>query len=131
MTKGYSFIQLGLSGNRLLRQLEAVDLYARNYTNITIDKQCFGIAGIERFQREALECHQIKQIMIAIGINDLYQPGTFCAQISELHEIEERKGISIIKKYDFRYSSIMVWHNTIYRKFRLDIIKRKDPFTNK
>jgi lysophospholipase L1-like esterase len=98
LTKGYSFIQLGLSGNRLLRQLEAVDLYGRNYTNITIDKQCFGIAGIERFQREVLECHQIKQIMIAIGINDLYQPGTFCAQTSELPEIEEmKKGYLLLK----------------------------------
>ncbi|WP_270524765.1 SGNH/GDSL hydrolase family protein [Longibaculum muris] len=101
MEKGYSLINLGLSGNRLLRQIECVDLQDTDnpeitqvltqkvYQNISIDKQCFGISGLSRFIKEAKECHQVYQYIIAIGVNDLYQPGTFCALMSELPTLED------------------------------------------
>lgn len=96
MKKGYSVINLGLSGNRLLRQIEYVDLNDTDnpdvltslpqqvYQNISIDKQCFGVSGVKRFVQDAMDCHNIAQMIIAIGVNDIYQPGTFCANINEL-----------------------------------------------
>ena len=86
--QGISLLNLGLSGNRLLHQLEHVDL--RNTPlnkvaeNIEISKQCFGISGIERYPKEVLSCQNLKMIIVAVGINDIYQPGTFCAYQEQL-----------------------------------------------
>lgn len=100
---GYSLINLGLSGNRLLKKIEYVDLsatdnqevleatnkYKRIYRDIDINKQCFGISGVDRYSREVLSCQNIKAIIIAIGVNDIYQPGTFCSHISELPTLKQ------------------------------------------
>lgn len=86
----YAVINLGISGNRLLKELEYVNITNTKtslqgiYQDISIDKQCFGIRGLQRYQREVLTCKNIKCIVLAIGINDVYQPGTFCAHQKEL-----------------------------------------------
>ncbi len=100
--RGYSLINLGLSGNRLLKQIQYVNLdetYNKDilnivhtnqvYKDISLDKQCFGISGLQRYSREVLSCHNIKCIVIAIGVNDIYQPGTFCAHQDELPTLKE------------------------------------------
>ncbi len=82
---GYSVINLGVSSNRLLRQIE----YLNGNTNIPMHMQWFGIAAIERYATEVLSCQNIKRIIIAIGINDLYQPGSYCAAVHELPTLQE------------------------------------------
>lgn len=100
---GYSLINLGLSGNRLLKKIEYVDFsatdnqevleatnkYNQIYQDIAINKQCFGISGVDRYLREVLSCQNIKAVIIAIGVNDIYQPGTFCSHISELPTLKQ------------------------------------------
>lgn len=101
--QGISILNLGISGNRLLRKIERVDLSKtdnRDILNsiqvnkqvikdIPLSKQCFGISGIDRFKNDVLSCANVRLIIIAIGVNDLYQPGTFCASRDELPQFEE------------------------------------------
>ena len=97
--QGYALLQLGISGNRLLRELENVNirreyhedihLEHKVYTQIPLDKQCFGKAGLKRFHEDVLTCHSCYALILAIGVNDLYQPGTFCANIQEFPVLED------------------------------------------
>lgn len=107
--KGYALIQLGIGGNRLLRELENVNirreyledihLEHKKYTQIPLTKQCFGKAGIQRFQEDVLTCHNLKGLILAIGVNDLYQPGTFCADIQEFPDFHDMmNGYTCIQK---------------------------------
>lgn len=97
--QGYVLLQLGISGNRLLRELENVNmkrddyedihLEHKIYTHIPLSKQCFGKAGMKRFQEDVLTCHNCLGLILAIGVNDLYQPGTFCANIQEFPALKD------------------------------------------
>lgn len=97
--QGYALLQLGISGNRLLRELENVNirreyhedihLEHKIYTQIPLDKQCFGKAAIKRFQDDVLNCCSCQALILAIGVNDLYQPGTFCANIQEFPALDD------------------------------------------
>ncbi|MCJ1996790.1 hypothetical protein GYN67_08810 [Lactococcus piscium] len=64
---GYSLVNAGISGNRLLR----------GFADLPRRTQFFGLAGIERFAHDVFEvnCHVIS-VVIALGVNDLHQPGT-------------------------------------------------------
>lgn len=104
----YVLVNQGISGNRLLRGLEEVCMDPLHayvlegttaqqeieqpvwFRNIPLSKQWFGKAGLLRFQHDVLETHaNLKAVICAIGVNDLYQPGTFCARESELPTMEE------------------------------------------
>ena len=106
--KGYVLINQGISGNRLLKDLQHIQMDASHayilegttaqqkieepkiFQHIPITKQCFGKPGIKRLKQEILDTHNhMKAIICAIGINDLYQPGTFCAELLELPTLEE------------------------------------------
>ncbi|PCS08076.1 hypothetical protein RU86_GL001680 [Lactococcus piscium] len=64
---GYSLVNAGISGNRLLK----------GFANLPRWTQFFGLAGVERFMHDVFEvnCHVIA-VVIALGVNDLHQPGT-------------------------------------------------------
>lgn len=104
--QGYALLQLGISGNRLLRELETVtirkdyyedmNLEHKVYTQIPLAKQCFGKAGVKRFMEDVLTCHNCKGLLLALGVNDLYQPGTFCASMQEFPTVE-----NMIQGYDY------------------------------
>lgn len=105
--KGYALLQLGISGNRLLRKLDNVNMNQQLFTNICLEKQCFGKAGIKRFKDDVLTCHHIAGVIIAIGVNDLYQPGTFCADIDEFPDVEDMiEGYLLLKK---SIDNIPIW----------------------
>lgn len=97
--RGYALLQLGIGGNRLLRELENVnitkeyheDIHLKHkiYTQIPLDKQCFGKPGIKRFYEDVLTCYSCQALILAIGVNDLYQPGTFCANIQEFPAFDD------------------------------------------
>lgn len=99
-------VNQGISGNRLLRQLINVHFDAAHMAmlkdtklaekdvqtikQIPLGSQCFGKSGLQRLQHEILDTHaNLKAVICAIGVNDLYQPGTFCAQRCELPSLEE------------------------------------------
>lgn len=88
---GYRLLNLGISGNRLLRQLETVYLNGElgEGTQVPLEKQVFGLSGIQRFYRDVFSNTPISLIIMALGINDLYQPGSFCASIQELPTLKE------------------------------------------
>lgn len=106
--KGYCLLNLGISGNRMLRGIEQVQLtksealrigrdQACHLNSITLEKQVFGIAGKDRFARDVLSCAHLKLILSAIGINDLFQPGSFCADQKELPDLKGmQKGYEVI-----------------------------------
>lgn len=104
----YVLVNQGIGGNRLLRELEEVCMDPLHayvlegttasqaiekpvmFSNIPLTKQCFGKAGLHRFQHDVIDTHaNLKAVICAIGVNDLYQPATFCAKESELPTIEE------------------------------------------
>lgn len=108
--KGYVLINQGISGNRMLKDLQHIQMDAshayilegttvqqdiekpRIFHHIPMSKQCFGKPGMKRLKKEILDTHcRMKSVICAIGVNDLYQPGTFCADISELPTLEEMK----------------------------------------
>lgn len=112
---GYVVVNAGISGNRLLRGLEDV-LYpqvngqTQRLRDIPLSKQCFGIAGVNRFYRDVISSHQnVCNVVIAIGINDLYQPGSFCANRKEFPSLYDMKQgyvalQSMLKKTQIRYT---------------------------
>lgn len=107
-TQGYHLLNHGISGNRMLRALESVQIDPAHaymfegttletdnqkiglYQGIPLAKQCFGIAGRIRIEKQMVMQDQGIQLhLIALGTNDLYQPGTFCADIKELPTCKE------------------------------------------
>ncbi|MDQ0360299.1 GDSL-type esterase/lipase family protein [Breznakia pachnodae] len=60
-----SIINMGISGNRLLRN-----------TGYPGYGELFGEAGICRFDWDVMELENISLLIVALGGNDLYQPGT-------------------------------------------------------
>lgn len=98
----------GISGNRLCKAITRVQIDPAHtymfegttmeekeeilgwHTGISLANQCFGKAGYERFQKEILEADKGTKLMLfALGTNDLYQPGTFCASMQELITFDE------------------------------------------
>lgn len=64
---GYSVVNAGISGNRLLREIK--DLPRKT--------QYFGLAGTERFEHDVYQVNaNVATVIIALGINDIHQPGT-------------------------------------------------------
>lgn len=105
---GYVLVNQGIGGNRLLRDVQEVCMDPLHayvlegttaeqeieqpvwFRNIPLSKQWFGKAGLQRFQHDVIDTHaNLKAVICAIGVNDLYQPGTFCATPSELPSIPE------------------------------------------
>lgn len=103
--QGYVLLNHGISGNRLLHELKHIHIDATHtyilegttkegnkgmFQNIDVMNQCFGIAGVKRIQEQVIKQDQgIAIQLFALGTNDLYQPGTFCADIDELPTLEE------------------------------------------
>lgn len=106
--QGYLLLNHGISGNRLLRKIEEVSIDPAHaymfegtdldqtsailgiHHGIALSKQCFGISGVARFQRDILDaCSGLQGVIFALGVNDLYQPGTFCASIAEIPSLSE------------------------------------------
>jgi lysophospholipase L1-like esterase len=72
--KNISLLNLGISGNRLLRG-----------TGNPMLQNIFGNAGIERLKWDIFAKSGMRYLIVAVGGNDLYQPGTFaCPDIAEL-----------------------------------------------
>lgn len=103
-------VNQGISGNRLCKELKEITISKKDalllpalslqesdkdpmiFTPIPLTKQCFGKAGKQRFLQEILPTHANAVLLIcAIGVNDLYQPGSFCANENELPSLEEMK----------------------------------------
>ena len=64
---GFSLVNSGISGNRLLK----------GFANLPRRTQFFGLAGIERFVHDVFEVNEhVIAVVIALGVNDLHQPGT-------------------------------------------------------
>ena len=78
---GFSLVNAGISGNRLLR----------GFANLPRRTQFFGLAGIERFSHDVFEVNEhVIAIVIALGVNDLHQPGTEAQfSIEELPTFDE------------------------------------------
>lgn len=101
--RGYAALNLGISGNRLLRAIEHVDFsrtdnpglaeIARrcpgSLTNLAPRQQAYGFAGVDRFSTDVLSCSGLVRAVVALGVNDLYIPGTFCGDEDELPCTEE------------------------------------------
>lgn len=101
--RGYAALNLGISGNRLLRAIEHVDFsrtdnpglaeIARRcpepLTSLAPRQQAYGFAGIDRFSTDVLSCSGLVRAVVALGVNDLYIPGTFCGDGDELPCAEE------------------------------------------
>lgn len=94
-----SLVNAGISGNRLLRQI----------ANLPRRAQYFGLAGIERFEHDVFEVNSnVKTVIIALGLNDIHQPGTdVFFSIDELPSFEEmiagfEKLIKICRHYQAR-----------------------------
>lgn len=104
---GIHFLNHGISGNRLCKELSQIwidpahtymfegttmeknDEVLGWHKGISLANQCFGKAGCDRFQKEILLDKGCRLMMFALGTNDLYQPGTFCALEQELVTLEE------------------------------------------
>lgn len=112
-SQGYLLINDGISGNRLCRRIQEVvvdeahtyifegttsessEQLLGSHVQIPLGKQCFGKSGYERYEKEIANCRAGIRIQIfALGTNDIYQPGTFCAPMSELVDTE-----SFLAKY--------------------------------
>jgi lysophospholipase L1-like esterase len=61
-----ALFNMGISGNRLLRD-----------TNFPVlqNTQFFGMSGLKRFDQDILETPGIGVVMLALGVNDISQPG--------------------------------------------------------
>lgn len=79
--EGYSVVNAGISGNRLLK----------DFANTPVTGQYFGQSGVTRFERDVFMVNtNVKAVIIAIGVNDLHQPGTeSLIPIDELPTFEE------------------------------------------
>lgn len=69
-------LNAGISGNRLLKE-------GRN-----IMKRNFGISGLDRFYNDVFKHNKPDMVVVAIGVNDLLQPGTMFS-IDELPTVED------------------------------------------
>lgn len=64
---GYSVVNAGISGNRLLKEIASVPRKS----------QYFGLAGVNRFEHDVYEVNSnVKAVIISLGVNDIHQPGT-------------------------------------------------------
>ena len=79
--EGYSVVNAGISGNRLLR----------GFSTLPVSGQYFGISGVARFERDVFKVTtNVHVVIIALGVNDLHQPGTdSLIPIDELPTFEE------------------------------------------
>ena len=84
-----TLLNLGIGGNRLLRETNVPMMMGIN---------AFGKAGIDRFGGDVLSLSGVKAVVIAMGINDISQPGgmpAFSPPMSELCSAEElRAGLT-------------------------------------
>lgn len=63
----FSLVNAGISGNRLLK----------GFSTVPVTWQYFGLSGVERFERDVFAVNSnVKAVIIALGVNDLHQPGT-------------------------------------------------------
>lgn len=85
----YNLLNLGISGNRLLRCISHAQLGAdKIVTTINNTQQIFGLSGLDRLENDIKQLSNIDSVIIALGINDLYQPGGNSATIDELPSFE-------------------------------------------
>lgn len=78
-----AFVNLGISGNRLL--------YPTSGKMAEFSGNCFGESGLARFERDILSIKGLKAVYIAMGVNDITQPGSndFAPPLSERCRLEE------------------------------------------
>ena len=78
-----AFVNLGISGNRLLHPTSG--------KMAEFSGNCFGESGLARFERDILSIKGLKAVYIAMGVNDITQPGSndFAPPLSERCRLEE------------------------------------------
>lgn len=82
---GVALLNLGIGGNRLLRDTNVPVMMGIN---------AFGKAGLSRFDGDVMSLSGLKAVIIAMGINDIAQPGgmpAFSPPVSELCSADELK----------------------------------------
>lgn len=80
-----TLLNLGIGGNRLLKDTNVPMMMGIN---------AFGKAGLSRFDSDVLSLSGVKAVVIAMGINDISQPGgmpAFSPPMSELCSADELK----------------------------------------
>lgn len=95
--QGYTVVNQGISGNRLLRDMQYLKLTPSlpALTKLPLTNQIFGSAAIDRFVRDVYDAHvNVSHVILAIGINDIYQPDSACALANELPTLQ-----ALIKGY--------------------------------
>lgn len=80
-----TLLNLGIGGNRLLHDTNVPMMMGVN---------AFGKAGLKRLDSDILSLSGVKAVIVAMGINDISQPGgmpAFSPPVSELCSVEELK----------------------------------------
>lgn len=80
---GIALLNLGIGGNRLLRDTNVPMMMGTN---------AFGAAGLQRLERDVFSLSGVGAVIIAMGINDITQPGgmpAFSPPPNELCTLEE------------------------------------------
>ena len=80
-----TLLNLGIGGNRLLRDTNVPMMMGIN---------AFGRAGLQRLEGDVLSLSGVKAVIVAMGINDISQPGgmpAFSPPMSELCSADELK----------------------------------------
>ena len=99
--ESYSVVNAGISGNRLLRA----------FADTPVSGQYFGQSGVTRFERDVFKVNtNVKAVIIALGVNDLHQPGTDpLIPIDELPTFEE-----MVAGYERLFHLAHQYHCKIY-----------------
>ena len=82
---GVTLLNLGIGGNRLLRDTNVPMMMGTN---------AFGRAGVKRLEQDVFSLSGVKAVVVAMGINDITQPGgppAFSPPLSELCTLEDLK----------------------------------------
>lgn len=106
----YVLVNLGISGNRLLSDIKQVEMNGRLFTQLPLKYQCFGESGKSRAKRDIFIINEnVSHVIIALGINDLYQPGSMFALSHELPTINQLiEGLEDIIKLCQQYQAKII-----------------------
>ena len=76
--RSIALLNLGISGNRLMHDSSAADL-----------GRIFGQAAQTRIEWDVFDLCGLETVILAVGGNDIFQPGTFAAPIEQLCTIQQ------------------------------------------
>lgn len=123
--RGFAALNLGISGNRLLKGLEHLDFsltekpelaalaarYPGRRGPLPRGAQAYGAAGVERFEADILGAPGLARAVIALGVNDLYIPGTFCGAGEGLPSVDAlmRGYATLARELDAHTAASAVW----------------------